>query len=114
MSGGLVSLATGGDGGGSIRIPAAACGVVGLKPSRGRVSWGPLASEPLSGWAVHFMVSRSVRDTAALLDLGTSFGTVRSYLDAADQPVAGERTVEVHARTSAGDIDVVRVLSGDA
>jgi len=65
---GIVPVASASDGGGSIRIPASACGVVGLKPSRGRVGWGPLIAEALAGWAVHFMVSRSVRDTAALLD----------------------------------------------
>ena len=47
--------------------------------------------------------------TAALLDLSTSFGTVRNGLESVGGPAAGERTVEVHAQTSAGDIDVVRV-----
>ncbi len=64
----LVPAASASDGGGSIRIPASECGIVGLKPTRGRISLGPLAGEFWHGLATEGVVSFSVRDSAALLD----------------------------------------------
>jgi amidase len=68
VAAGMVAVAHAGDGGGSIRIPASACGLVGLKPSRGRVSVGPEAGEAWGGLVARLVVSRTVRDTAAVLD----------------------------------------------
>ncbi len=68
VAAGLVPVAQGSDGGGSIRIPASCCGLVGLKPTRGRISGHPMYGDPV-GLATAGAISRTVRDAAAMLDV---------------------------------------------
>ncbi len=90
VASGMVPLASGGDGGGSIRIPASCCGLFGFKPSRGTTPTGPEFGELWRGFAIEHVISRSVRDSAAMLDAtaGTDAGApyaaparLRPYLD---------------------------------
>ena len=80
VAAGMVPLAHGSDGGGSIRIPASECGLFGLKPSRARVPCG----EGWAGMATHHAVTRSVRDSAALLD--ATHGLIPGYPYSAPDP----------------------------
>ncbi|MGY1636634.1 amidase [Geodermatophilus sp. SYSU D00742] len=98
-----VPVAHANDGGGSIRIPAAASGLVGLKPSRGRTTVAPDYADPLLGLGIEFAVTRTVRDAAALLDAvhGAEPGDryllpdpATTFLDAA-RPPAGRLRVAV-------------------
>jgi amidase/6-aminohexanoate-cyclic-dimer hydrolase len=90
VAGGMLPAANASDGGGSIRIPASCCGLFGLKPSRGRMPFGPDVGEGWSGMSTIHAVTRTVRDSAALLDatdgpdLGAPYWSppkLRPYLD---------------------------------
>ena len=94
VAAGMVPAATAADGGGSIRIPAAACGLVGMKPTRGRVSLQPVAQDWL-GLTVYGALARTVRDSALMLDAthGPADGDAvqappfdGSYVEAAQRP----------------------------
>ncbi|HLY50506.1 MAG TPA: amidase [Solirubrobacteraceae bacterium] len=71
VAAGLIGAASGSDGTGSIRMPSSCCGLVGLKPRRGRSSFAPSAGQALDGLAVKHALTRTVRDTALLLDVIT-------------------------------------------
>lgn len=80
VAAGVVPIAHASDGGGSIRVPSACTGLVGMKPSRGRVPLTPDASEDWFGFVVQHAVTRSVRDSAAMLDLSSRHDPISPFM----------------------------------
>lgn len=127
VAAGIVPMANGGDGGGSIRIPASCNGLVGLKPTRGLIPHGPDRGEGWWGYATEHVLTRSVRDSAAALDATAGpdagcpyFTPPDRYFDALDQPPPRLRIAvcrepllgrTLHAECRKGLDDTARLLA---
>ncbi|GAA2586348.1 amidase family protein [Actinomadura fulvescens] len=108
VAAGAVPVAHANDGAGSIRVPAAACGLVGLKPSRGRTPCGPLIGEAAFGHSAEFALTRTVRDAAHLLDavggappVGEKYAAPPPPRPYADEPRADPGRLRVALTTAA-------------
>jgi amidase len=111
VASGMVPIAGANDGGGSIRIPAAYCGLFGLKPTRGRTPVGPRYGRFLHGAAVEHVLARSVRDSAGVLDVlkgsekGAAFSAPKfegSYLQTLDKPFEQQMKIAFSVKSPIG------------
>jgi len=91
VASGMAPIAHGSDGGGSLRIPASCCGLVGLKPSRGRIPKGPLVSEVMHGFTTD--------GCQHLTGDYVNFGEVVTGLDILDKIQQGDRIISITTRT---------------